>query len=238
MLDGTVDGASGINRKAPRADHRREGERPDEEGTTDVSEGTPAPTGTALPLRLAVAGAAALFGVLVTGALVMSRTQAAFTASTGNPVNAWQAGTVTLGDDDSGGALFSSAGLLPGDTGSRCITVTYTGDVTAAVKLYASSSTGTLGQYVNLVVEEGSGAGNAGSYAGGCTGFSGSTLYSGTLSAFAAASTGWATGVGTFTPSASGATKVYKFTWTLDAGAPSAAQGTSVTTTFQWESRA
>lgn len=204
-----------------------------EEATGGEMSGSLAPHG-----RVVVAGVAALFGVLVTGTLVMARTQAAFTASAANPANAWTAGTVTLGDDDSGGALFSAAGLLPGDTGSRCITVTYTGDVTSSVKLYATTSTGGLGPYVNLVVEEGSGGGNTGSFAGGCTGFSGSTLYSGTMAAFAAAKTGFASGVGSFAPSTNGAVKVYKFTWELDPAAPSAVQGTSVTTTFQWESRA
>jgi len=188
--------------------------------------------------RRVAAGSAVLVGLLLSGVLIMSRTQAAFTGTTANPASSWQAGTVVLGDDDSGAALFSATGLLPGDTASKCIKVSYTGNLTSTVKLYVTSSSGSLAPYVDLVVEQGTGGGNTGTYAGGCGGFSGTTLYSGTVAGFATASSTFATGVGTFAPSSSGSFEVYKFTYTLDAATPSAQQAQSATATFQWEAQA
>jgi hypothetical protein len=204
------------------------------EAAQGVAEATPARRSLS---RSVVIGSAALCGLLLTGALIMQRTQAAFTGTTSNSANSWQAGTITLGDDDTGAALFSASDLLPGATGSRCISVTYTADVASTVKLYVASSSGSLAPYVDLVVEEGSGAGNTGGFGAGCAGFSGASIYTGTLSAFASASTSHATGVGTFAPAASTDVRVYRFTYTLSAATPSAQQGQSASAVFQWESR-
>ena len=188
-------------------------------------------------LRLVVGLAAAvLVGLLGSGVLVWRGTAALFTATTSNPGNSWTAGTVALADDDTGSALFTAAGLVPGDQGENCLTVDYTGDVATAVKLYATSFTdvGSLAQYVDLVVEEGSGGGF-----GDCTGFvaGGAPVYSGTLDAFAAAATDYGSGVGGWTPSGAGST-VYRIAWTLDAATPTGMQGASTGLTFRWESQA
>lgn len=181
--------------------------------------------------------AAVITALLLTLVFVNQRTRAAFSASTANPVDQWAAGTVVLGDDDSGSALFSASGLLPGDTGSKCIKVSYSGSLAATVKLYGGSLTGSLGPYIDLVVQEATVIGNNGTFAGGCTGFAGTQIYSGTLSGFTAAASSYATGVGSFAPTGTGQYRVYRFDYTLNASAPSAQQGASAGATFTWESR-
>jgi hypothetical protein len=181
----------------------------------------------------AAVAAAVVLGMFASGALVWQSTNAVFSSTTSNAANAWTAGAVTLFDDDSSAALFTAAGLVPSSTGTNCITVTYSGNVSTAVKLYVSASSGSLAPYVDLVVTEGSG----GSF-GSCTGFSGTQIYSGTLSAFAAASSAYANGIGSFAPTTSGQTKVYKFTYTLDSASPNGMQSQTASATFQWESQA
>lgn len=166
--------------------------------------------------------------VLLSAGLVYRASTAAFTASTTNPSNSWQAGSVTISDDDSGNARFTSGGLVPGDTDTKCIAVSYGGNVASDVRLYASSS-GTLAGYLTLTIEEGTG----GSYAD-CTGFSGSSLFSGTLSAFSTAHAAFGTGVSSWAPSAS-ESRTYRITYTVQDN--NSAQGQSASATFTWESQ-
>ena len=175
-------------------------------------------------------------GVLGSGTLVWQGTNAAFTASTGNGASSWSSGTVALSDDDSAAALFSAGPVVPGDTQTRCIAVTYGGDIAATVRLYATSVSGALGPYLGLVVEQGAGAGNVGG-AGTCAGFSGTTIWSGTLSALAGTATDFSTGLGTWAPTGPGQTTVYRITWTVDLGAGDALQGTAATASFVWEAQ-
>jgi hypothetical protein len=181
--------------------------------------------------------AAVVAGLLGSGALVWSGTNAAFTSTTSNGANNWTAGAVTIADDDSSTAMFNATGLVPGSTGSKCIKVTYSGNVTAAVKLYVSASSGTLAPYVDLVVEEGTAGGNTGDFSS-CGSFSGTTIYSGTLSDMASTKTAFASGVGSFAPTAATQFKVFKFTYTLNASTPDAQQSATCSATFQWESQA
>jgi hypothetical protein len=185
--------------------------------------------------RAVVAGV--LCAVLLAGGLVMQRTRAAFSGSTQNAGSSWASGTVVLGDDDSGSALFSATGLYPGDTGERCIRVTYTGSVAASVRFYAGTAAGALSPYVDLVVSEAGAGTNNGSFGGGCTGFAGTTLYSGTLDALNATASSYSTGLGTFTPTGSGQSRVYRFAYTVNSSAPNASQGGSAAITFSWEAR-
>ncbi|WP_433064989.1 hypothetical protein [Dactylosporangium sp. CS-033363] len=181
------------------------------------------------PAAVAVLGAGA---VLAAVPVVWQDSTAAFSATSGNAGNGWSSGSVVLGDDDTGTALFTAAGLVPGSTDQRCIAVQYTGTLAATVKLYASSTSGTLAPYLDLTVEEGSGGGY-----GSCTGFTpATTLSTGTLAAFGAARTGFGTGVGTFAPSGT-ATKVYRFTYQVQFATPDSAAGTSATAAFTWEAQ-
>lgn len=93
------------------------------------------------------------------------------------------------------------------------------------------AATGDLQPYLGLKIERGTGGGF-----GTCAGFSGSTVYNGTLAAFATAATGFTTGVGAWAPATSTASQVYRITLTLSTDP--AAAGLSASGTFTWEARA
>lgn len=180
-----------------------------------------------------VTAAVVVGGIVVSSGAMWQASSAAFTADTTNGTNTWNAGSVTLTDDDSGAAMFTATNLKPGSTGEKCITLTYNGSSAAAVKLYGTAVTGSLGAYIDLVVEQGDG----GSF-GSCTGFGTATsVYTGTLTNFGSTRTGFANGAGTFAPTAAGQSKTYRFAYTINAAAPDAAQGTSASATFTWEAR-
>lgn len=183
--------------------------------------------------RVARGAMVVLLGLLGSAALIWSSTQAAFSGTTGNSGNSWDAGSVSLSDDDSNSALFSVTGLKPGSTGSKCIEVTYTGNIASSVKLYttAASYTGSLGTYLTFTVQLGTGGTNAD-----CTGFSSeATLHNTTLAAFASGHTNFTNGVSTWTPSTNGQKKTYKFTYTLQDD--DNAEGASAEIGFTWESQ-
>jgi hypothetical protein len=93
--------------------------------------------------RLAVLASAVPVGLLACCGLVWQSSSAAFVGTTSNTGDSWQTGVVTL-DNDHHAALFTidpAKPLVPGSTGSACITVNYTGDVTTAetgVHLYGA----------------------------------------------------------------------------------------------------
>jgi hypothetical protein len=164
--------------------------------------------------------------------LVVTKTRAAFDATTQNGSNAFSAGTVTLTDDDSGTAMFNATTMKPLDTVVHCITVTYSGTITpAAIRMHATVGGTGADAYLNLTVEDGSG----GSF-GSCTGFSASsTLYNGTLNGFVAAHSNWATGLAVWNPSTTPSSHTLRFTATLQDN--NAAQGLTATAVFTWEAQ-
>ncbi len=163
--------------------------------------------------------------------LVWDASNAAFSAQTSNGVNNWAAASVAIGDDDADVAMFNATGLKPNNTGTHCIKVTYNGDTSASVKLHGTTA-GTLGTYLSVTVEEGTGA----TFGAACTGFTPSaTIYTGTLANFGTNHSSFATGVGSFAPTTAGETKSYRFTYVVQDNA--AAQGTTASATFTWESR-
>ena len=177
-------------------------------------------------------------GLLLSAGLVWQTSTAAFTAQTENPGNSWSAGSVTLTDDDGGSsAMFTATALKPGDTGERCIRVTYGGTIAAPVKLYVPSVTaGTpdLSPHVRLTIDEGTGGGFAS-----CTGFaSTSTLITDVpLSTLSTTRNTYATGVSAWVPNAAGDNRTYRVRYTLDAATPDSAQNGSATATLRWEAR-
>ena len=178
---------------------------------------------------------ATLVGLLVSGLLVWQGTAAVFSSTTSDGSNSWTLGSVTLTDDDSGSALFTASGLVPGSTNSNCITVSYAGNVATTVKLYASAATdaSSVAQYLDLTIEQGTGGGF-----GDCTGFtSGSTIYTGTLATFTSTKVAYGSGVGTWAPSGT-ASQVYRIAYTLNASTPSNKQGSTTSATLQWEAQA
>lgn len=82
----------------------------------------------------------------LTGAVAGFGVFAAFSDTTSNTGNTFQAGSVDIGDNDGGStALFNGTlhgNTKPGDY-ERCIKVTYNGTLDATVKLYTSAITGT-----------------------------------------------------------------------------------------------
>jgi hypothetical protein len=149
---------------------------------------------------------------------------------------------VSIADNDAGGALISLTNAKPGDTSSRCILVTYSGSLPANVRLYAAV-TGTLGDYVDLTVTRGTDSApsfsSCASFTADATNYIGSgagVIYSGVLSSFPTSATAanepTSGAPATWTNST---THSYKITATLQASAPTAAQGASSTVTFTWE---
>jgi hypothetical protein len=176
---------------------------------------------------------AVLAGVLGSGAMVWSASNAAFSGTTVNPANSWSAGTVSLTDDDSGTAMFTATGLTPASAAlTKCIVVTYGGSVAAPVKLYGAAPGGTgLGTYLNLDIE----IGTVGTFAS-CGAFAGASIYSGTVATFAAAHTNYGNGVATtWTPTAAAQAKVFKFTVSVVDN--NSANGLTCTMPFTWEAQ-
>ncbi|SET46471.1 hypothetical protein [Geodermatophilus poikilotrophus] len=81
-------------------------------------------------------------GLVTSLALTWGATHAAFSATTHNPGNSWETGTVDLDNNAKVGAVFTPLfsaedGLLkPGSTGSRCIRIDYTGSLEAEIRMY------------------------------------------------------------------------------------------------------
>lgn len=176
--------------------------------------------------------------LLLSGAVVATGSYSAFSATTVNPSSNWTTGTVVLADDDSNAALFNVTGLKPGSTGSNCITVTSTGTLASAVKLYATSAaTGTLAPYVSLKIEQGTSA--TATTFGTCTGFTGgTTIYNGTASAFNGTASSFANGIGSWSPTGTGSeNRVYKFTYTVDSGLTNTYQNATAALGFTWEAQ-
>ena len=180
---------------------------------------------------LAVVGVTMLIVVSVVSIAIMQYSRAAFTATTSNSSNSWATGSVVLSDDDSGSAMFASTNMSGGQSVVKCIAVTYAGTLTSGVnvKLYGTSS-GALASYLNLTVEQGTGGGY-----GTCVGFSGSQIYSGTVSGFSASYTNYAAGLTAFSPSANPETHTYRFTITVQND--NNAQNKTATADYTWEAQ-
>lgn len=179
-------------------------------------------TGAALAL-------AAGIGVVASGALVYQASYAAFTATAENTGNSWETGSVDLTDDDGGSALFSTAtdGLLQGgETGTRCLTVTSSGSLESTVTMSASAS-GALAADIDLTVERGDATPTG---PGDCTGFTGSTVYSGALGGLEAALVATPE---TWTSTAD-PVRTYRITWSLPDGDDVITEGATASATFTW----
>jgi hypothetical protein len=167
--------------------------------------------------------------------MVWQGSQAAFVAETYNAGDNWQAGSVTLSNDGTGGAMFSIGSLVPGQTGTHCIVVTATG-VAGVVKTYTQDNVQDgLENNIMLKIEQGTG----GIYAD-CTGFTPTATYDTQPLATVFAASSYATGILPWTTTSGTTTKTYKFTWTFDTTGLTAAEinaleGKSVRTDIEWE---
>ncbi len=179
---------------------------------------------------------APLVGLAIAVLLVWQSSYSAFTSTTENGVNNWAAGTVSISDNDSNVAMFTTSPLLkPGDTASKCIDVTKNGTLPGTVKLYGSglTTTNALSTYLDITVEQGTGTSTNGT----CTSFTATagsgTVYSGTLAGFTA--TNFTGGYGDWAPAAGSATRVFRFTYKLNTNAPNSTQGGTAAVNFVWE---
>jgi hypothetical protein len=168
--------------------------------------------------------------------LVVTSSKAAFTAQTANTGNTVTAAAVDLTDNDNGGAMFSTTGLMPGTSVVRCITVTYSGNVDPLpVKTYATAApTGTLAPYLNLTIDVAEGTSDP---FGACTTFGTPTnAYTGTLQGFATTYPNYASGLpSTWDPTGTGQSKTFRFTVSVQNDP--AAEGLTSTFGFSWETR-
>lgn len=153
--------------------------------------------------------------VVAAGALVWQASYAAFTGQTRNSGNEWSTGSVALTDDDKGASRFQVENMLPGDTDTRCITITANASVPGTVKGYAvnpSFTSNVLADHILVSIREGQG----GSFDS-CAGFTAhSTIVADVpLTTFAGANS-YANAIGGWNVPAGTSTRTYELTWEFD----------------------
>jgi hypothetical protein len=187
-----------------------------------------------------------LAAVVLIATLAGAQTRAAFSATTVSAGDSFASGTVALADNDSGTAMLSLSAAVPGNSDSGCITVSYTGNLASAVRLYGTTTGTGLDAYLDLKVTRGGFSGappafdSCATFTADATDYIGSgsgVIYDGTLQGFpddyaAGRVDPLAAGPETWTTSEA---HVYKLQITLQAN-PSA-QGKDATQTFTWEAR-
>jgi hypothetical protein len=173
-----------------------------------------------------IIGSAVLSAVGV-GALAFTATNAAFSGTTDASTGTFSAATVTLTDDEFGGTSFEAADMIPGDSATGCIQVSYTGSTLdlAGLRLYGTSG-GDLADNLDLTVTH-RGADSTCAVAGGTN-----AVFSGALDALG---TDYAGGASGFTPTAANQTVAYDFTITLQSSTLDEAQSDTATAGFTWE---
>jgi hypothetical protein len=176
---------------------------------------------------LAIAGS-----LLLVSLMVIAGSRAAFTDTTENEGNTWEAAEVSITDDDDGAALFETELMVPGDVVSNSITVTYNGNAESVdVRLYAegygsSDDGGTPAEDFaeNLNLKIGTAAG-------------GSQVFSGTLADFAATEIDFDTSSDTWNDVAPETDRTYHFEVELDEDTSDDHQGGDAGVTFVWEAQ-
>jgi hypothetical protein len=174
-----------------------------------------------------------VLGLVGASILTWRTSTALFTATTQSGANTFGTGSVTLGDNDAGSALFTVTGMKPGSTGQGCINVTYSGTLPSMVRIYGTGETATnsLDNYITVQIEEGS---SSATTFPSCAGFvPASTAFNSTLNTIG---TSFAAGYGTWAPPGPGS-KDYRFTYTLSASAPNSVMNSTASVTFTWEAQ-
>ncbi|MET0931654.1 MAG: hypothetical protein ABWX74_19190 [Aeromicrobium sp.] len=186
--------------------------------------------GTAIATPIAIVAAAAL---------IWQSSYSAFSGTTRNSGNNWSTGSVSLTDDDNGSARFQATGMVPGDTDTKCITVTADATVPGVVKGYTVNpvlSPAGLQDHIIVGMDWGTGGGF-----GSCTGFveGGEVFAPASLTALAAYNT-FANGAGGWAVTPGTQSRTYQITWTFDTTGLSQAElnnleGTQTGIDLQWE---
>jgi hypothetical protein len=182
-------------------------------------------------LSLVVLGAA--------GVLAGMGAFSAFTATTTNTGNTFAAGTVNINQHAGATTLYTGSNKKPGDSTIACVRVTYSGSLSAAVKLYASAGI-TNGSLFHLKVERGSSLTTPDNTMN-CTGFaSTSTAFDANLDTLATTYAAGIDGQAAAAPWATNSTVDYRFTISVnDDTTPNAHTSAMSTGThgFTWEAR-
>jgi hypothetical protein len=177
------------------------------------------------------------------GAVAGYGSYSAYTATTGNTGNSFEAGSVSIEDNDNAGAMLSLSNAKPGDSDTSCIIVKYTGSLASNVRLYAAT-TGGLPQYMDVTITRGTVAppafDNCSNFSADATNYIGAgagVIYNGPISGMG---TNWAGGVvdplaGSPESWTTNEEHSYRFTVTLQDN--NSAQTLNGTATFTWEAR-
>jgi len=186
---------------------------------------------------------ATALAVVAISTLAGASTWSAFNDMTANPGNVFEAGTVSIADDDSGAAMFNAlTNLKPGDSATRCLVVTYNGSLPASVRLHGTTGGTGLDSHLQLQVTRGvksSGFSGCGDFTTDSTtylaGKPAGTIYDGTLAGYPDS---WAAGIVdpvTGSPESwiSGESHAYRFEATVLNDV--AAQGKTATQNFRFE---
>ncbi|MGI9607703.1 MAG: hypothetical protein ACR2P0_16360 [Acidimicrobiales bacterium] len=124
---------------------------------------------------------AAAVSALLIATLVVNRSNEALVTDGTVAGSVLTSGTISLVDDDAGRALFDFSDLAPGRPIVSCLEVVYEGTILPVDMSLRSETFGDLGEFLDLSIVEGTGAGFES-----CDGFTPTTtLYSGTLATFA-----------------------------------------------------
>lgn len=173
-------------------------------------------------------------------------TYAAYRATTANPGDRIEAGSVALSDNGDGSALMSMSGGLPGSTTSACIKVTYGGSLASTVRLHGTTTGSGLDPYLDLRVTRGTYTPTTPAFKS-CTNFTADAtnyigagagvIYNGTLQGFPDDYAGGLVDPLAGSPESWTNTEahVYRFDVTLQNNF--AAQNLDATQAFRWEAR-
>lgn len=177
--------------------------------------------------------------VVVAAALIWQSSYAAFTGTTRNSGNNWATGSVALTDDDAGSARFQASDLVPGQTETKCITLTANASVPGVVKGYTVnpvlSPTG-LQDHIIITTAYGHGGGF-----GSCEGFveEGTATDGMSITELATYNT-YENGSGDWAVPAGKSTRTYQISWTFDPSGLTQSelnglQGANTGIDMQWE---
>jgi hypothetical protein len=190
-----------------------------------------------------LATAVAILAVLAL--LATKPTWSAFSNTTANSANTAAAGTVTLTDNDAGAAIFTLTNLVPGDSDSGCLQVTYTGTLPALVRAHHTTTGSTLAAALDLTITRGTIA--SGSFDD-CTGFTADPvnyaglgtgiIYAGTLAGLGSDWTGGLVDPKTATvPEAWTTNEVHAYKLKLTVRDDNSAQNSTIATSFTFEAQ-
>jgi hypothetical protein len=178
--------------------------------------------------------------VVAAGAMVFHASFSAFSAETRNSGNSWSTGQVALTNDSAGTARFVVTNMLPGQTETKCISVTANVTVSGTVKGYAVNPvTSVQGLENHILLTAYSGTG--GSFSS-CSGFVANPtpeFQNITLATLFAANS-YANGIGGWNVSPGTQTRTYQISWTFDSTGMTqdqldALQGAHTGVDFEWE---